>query len=316
MAGLVKPQILVIGGPTATGKTALSVALARRFDGEVISADSMQLYRGLDVGTAKVTAEEAEGVPHHLVDSIGPEQTYSVADYVAAARRCIDEILSRGKLPMVVGGTGLYISSLLNGVEFTPQKPTAELRRALEQELEQRGREALYRELQELDPEGAACIHPNNTPRLLRALELYRSTGKTMSQQKAESRPAEEPYDALVFGLNDPDREALYRRIDLRVDRMLEQGILDEARQVWLNRGAWKTAAQAIGYKEFFPYFEGEAELERCTDDLKQASRRYAKRQLTWFRHMPQVQWLDISQPDVVGTAEKMVQEFLRRGAL
>ena len=137
-----------------------------------------------------------------------------------------------------------------------------------------------------------------------------------MSQQKAESRPAEEPYDALVFGLNDPDREALYRRIDLRVDRMLEQGILDEARQVWLNRGAWKTAAQAIGYKEFFPYFEGEAELERCTDDLKQASRRYAKRQLTWFRHMPQVQWLDISQPDVVGTAEKLVQEFLRRGAL
>ena len=311
MEGLDKPRIVAIGGPTASGKTALSVKLASEFQGEIISADSMQIYRGLDVGTAKVTPEETQGVPHHLVDIVGPEQSFSVADYVQAARACAEQIAQRGNLPFVVGGTGLYLSSLLNGIQFTPHKPTTEVRATLEQELAEKGREALYEELCRLDPEGAACVHPNNTPRLLRALELYRTTGRTMSQQKAASRPQTLPYHALLLILNDPDREALYRRIDSRVDRMAEQGLLEEARRVWQNRECWHTAAQAIGYKELFPYFEREAELEPCLDDLKQASRRYAKRQLTWFRRMEGAHWLDVSDPETPAKARQLVECFL-----
>ena len=311
MEGLDKPRIVAIGGPTASGKTALSVKLASEFQGEIISADSMQIYRGLDVGTAKVTPEETQGVPHHLVDIVGPEQSFSVADYVQAARACAEQIAQRGNLPFVVGGTGLYLSSLLNGIQFTPHKPTTEVRATLEQELAEKGRGALYEELCRLDPEGAACVHPNNTPRLLRALELYRTTGRTMSQQKAASRPQTPPYHALLLILNDPDREALYRRIDSRVDRMAEQGLLEEARRVWQNREYWHTAAQAIGYKELFPYFEREAELEPCLDDLKQASRRYAKRQLTWFRRMEGAHWLDVSDPETPAKARQLVERFL-----
>ena len=263
------------------------------------------------VRTAKVTPEETQGVPHHLVDIVGPEQSFSVADYVQAARACAEQIAQRGNLPFVVGGTGLYLSSLLNGVQFTPHKPTTEVRAALEQELAEKGREALYEELCRLDPEGAACVHPNNTPRLLRALELYRTTGRTMSQQKAASRPQTPPYHALLLILNDPDREALYRRIDSRVDRMAEQGLLEEARRVWQNREYWHTAAQAIGYKELFPYFEREAELGPCLNDLKQASRRYAKRQLTWFRRMEGAHWLDVSDPETPAKARQLVERFL-----
>ena len=311
MEGLDKPRIVAIGGPTASGKTALSVKLASEFQGEIISADSMQIYRGLDVGTAKVTPEETQGVPHHLVDIVGPEQSFSVADYVQAARACAEQIAQRGNLPFVVGGTGLYLSSLLNGIQFTPHKPTTEVRATLEQELAEKGRETLYEELCRLDPEGAACVHPNNTPRLLRALELYRTTGRTMSQQKAASRPQTPPHHALLLILNDPDREALYRRIDSRVDRMVEQGLLEEARRVWQNRECWHTAAQAIGYKELFPYFEGEAELGPCLNDLKQASRRYAKRQLTWFRRMEGAHWLDVSDPETPAKARQLVERFL-----
>ena len=311
MEGLDKPRIVAIGGPTASGKTALSVKLASEFQGEIISADSMQIYRGLDVGTAKVTPEETQGVPHHLVDIVGPEQSFSVADYVQAARACAEQIAQRGNLPFVVGGTGLYLSSLLNGIQFTPHKPTTEVRATLEQELAEKGREALYEELCRLDPEGAASVHPNNTPRLLRALELYRTTGRTMSQQKAASRPQTPPYHVLLLILNDPDREALYRRIDSRVDRMAEQGLLEEARRVWQNRECWHTAAQAIGYKELFPYFEREAELGPCLDDLKQASRRYAKRQLTWFRRMEGAHWLDVSDPETPAKARQLVECFL-----
>ena len=306
-----KEPLIILTGPTAVGKTHLSIALAKAVGGEIISADSMQIYRGLDVGTAKVTPEETQGVPHHLVDIVGPEQSFSVADYVQAARACAEQIAQRGNLPFVVGGTGLYLSSLLNGIQFTPHKPTTEVRATLEQELAEKGREALYEELCRLDPEGAACVHPNNTPRLLRALELYRTTGRTMSQQKAASRPQTPPYHALLLILNDPDREALYRRIDSRVDRMAEQGLLEEARRVWQNRECWHTAAQAIGYKELFPYFEREAELGPCLNDLKQASRRYAKRQLTWFRRMEGAHWLDVSDPETPAKARQLVECFL-----
>ena len=306
--------MVAVAGPTATGKTALGVALALRFGGEIISADSMQIYRGLDVGTAKVTAEEAHGVPHHCVDILPPEAAFSVADFTALAARLINEIGARGRLPILVGGTGLYIQSLLYGVRFAEEKAPAGLREALAAELAARGPAAMYAELQAADSEAAAAIHPNNHLRVLRALEHYRATGRRLSEQKAASLPPERPYRALVLGLDFPAREQLYRRIDARVDRMLEQGLLEEARMVYDRRASCRTAAQAIGYKEFFPYFAGEDSLARCTEQLKQASRRYAKRQLTWFRHMDGVVWLDAGAPDLAAQALRLAEAFLQKG--
>ena len=309
-----KHPVVAVVGPTATGKTALGVALAQHFSGEVISCDSMQIYKGLDVGTAKVTPEETCGIPHHGVDILTPDKPFSVADFTAMAGRLEREISARGALPILVGGTGLYVQSFLNGVRFTEEKAPAGLREQLAAELAEKGGTAMYEELRQVDPEAAAAIHPNNQVRVLRALEHYRATGKKLSEQKAESLPPEKPYRSLIVGLDFPDRAALYRRIDLRVDKMLEAGILPEAELVWQNRETYRTAAQAIGYKEFFPYFEGAASLEACTDKLKQASRNYAKRQLTWFRHMEGVVWLDAGAPDVRQTAIRTVSEFLAKG--
>ena len=309
-----KHPVVAVVGPTATGKTALGVALAQHFSGEVISCDSMQIYKGLDVGTAKVTPEETCGIPHHGVDILTPDKPFSVADFTAMAGRLEREISARGALPILVGGTGLYVQSFLNGVRFTEEKSPAGLREQLAAELAEKGGTAMYEELRQVDPEAAAAIHPNNQVRVLRALEHYRATGKKLSEQKAESLPPEKPYRSLILGLDFPDRAALYRRIDLRVDKMLEAGILPEAELVWQNRETYRTAAQAIGYKEFFPYFEGAASLEACTDKLKQASRNYAKRQLTWFRHMEGVVWLDAGAPDVRQTAIRTVSEFLAKG--
>ena len=309
-----KHPVVAVVGPTATGKTALGVALAQHFSGEVISCDSMQIYKGLDVGTAKVTPEETCGIPHHGVDILTPDKPFSVADFTDMAGRLEREISARGALPILVGGTGLYVQSFLNGVRFTEEKAPAGLREQLAAELAEKGGTAMYEELRQVDPEAAAAIHPNNQVRVLRALEHYRATGKKLSEQKAESLPPEKPYRSLILGLDFPDRAALYRRIDLRVDKMLEAGILPEAELVWQNRETYRTAAQAIGYKEFFPYFEGAASLEACTDKLKQASRNYAKRQLTWFRHMEGVVWLDAGAPDVRQTAIRTVSEFLAKG--
>ena len=309
-----KHPVVAVVGPTATGKTALGVALAQHFSGEVISCDSMQIYKGLDVGTAKVTPEETCGIPHHGVDILTPDKPFSVADFTAMAGRLEREISARGALPILVGGTGLYVQSFLNGVRFTEEKTPAGLREQLAAELAEKGGTAMYEELRQVDPEAAAAIHPNNQVRVLRALEHYRATGKKLSEQKAESLPPEKPYRSLILGLDFPDRAALYRRIDLRVDKMLEAGILPEAELVWQNRETYRTAAQAIGYKEFFPYFEGAASLEACADKLKQASRNYAKRQLTWFRHMEGVVWLDAGAPDVRQTAIRTVSEFLAKG--
>ena len=299
----------MLGGPTATGKTALSVGLAKAFDGEVISADSMQIYKGLDVGTAKVSPEEMQGIPHHMLDILSPEQPFSVADFVERAQQLIEQITARGHLPIVVGGTGLYLSSLQNGVRFAPQKIPPELRSQLEQELQERGAQALYDELSRVDPESARATHPNNHHRVIRALELYRATGMTMSQQRAASLPPEPPYDALLLCLDFPQREQLYRRIDLRVDRMMQQDLLQEAQLVYDHRQTYQTAAQAIGYKEFFPYFAGEQPLGPCVEKLKQASRNYAKRQLTWFRRMPEVNWLDAGSQAVLQTAVQLAEQ-------
>ena len=309
-----KRPVLAVVGPTATGKTALGVELALHLGGEIISADSMQVYRGLDVGTAKVTPEETQGVPHHCVDILPPEEPFSVADFTALAGRLVEEIAARGHLPILVGGTGLYVQSFLYGVRFTEEKAPDGLREQLAAELAARGPAALYSELQAVVPQAAAAIHPNNHVRVLRALEHYRATGRRLSEQKAASLPPERPYRALVLGLDFAGRDVLYRRIDARVDRMLEQGLLEEARMVYGHRQTYRTAAQAIGYKEFFPYFAGEDSLEHCASQLKQASRRYAKRQLTWFRHMDGVVWLEAGSPGLAGQAVRLAETFLHEG--
>ena len=307
-----RPRVVAIGGPTATGKTALSVALARQFNGEVINADSMQVYRGLSVGTAKATEEERAGVCHHLLDFLNPEEPYSVAEFVEMAAGRIPQITGRGHLPLVVGGTGLYITSLLHGIAFAPQRSDPELREELQQEAEEQGAQALYERLRQIDPEYAAKVHPNNLPRVIRALEVFRLTGRKMSEEQRQSRPETPPYRSLCLCLTYRDRAELYRRIDLRVDKMLEQGILGEAETVWLHKAEYRTAAQAIGYKEFFPYFEGTQSLAACTAALKQATRRYAKRQLTWFRHQNDARWLYVDEEDAFGRAAELIQDFLQ----
>ena len=266
-----KPRVVAIGGPTATGKTALSVALAKRFGGEIISADSMQIYQGLDVGTAKVTPEEMQGVPHHLVGFLAPEQAFSVADFTTLAGKTITQLTAQGKLPLVVGGTGLYITSLLNGIGFTPEKVDPAIRQELQARLQAEGSQALYAELAAVDPGYAAKVHPNNTPRVIRALELYRATGRKMSAEREAARPAEKPYRSLCLCLTCRDRTLLYQRIDTRCDRMMQSGILEEAKLVYDHRDTYRTAAQAIGYKEFFPYFEGTADLESCREEIQQS---------------------------------------------
>lgn len=292
-----KVSILVLCGPTATGKTALAAALARRLGGEVVGADSMQVYRGLPIGTAAPTAGEMDGVPHHLIGFLDPAQPFSVADYVRLASACVADICARGRVPIVAGGTGLYLSSLVEGLRFAGEKAAPGLREELQQRLAREGIAPLYAELQQIDPAYAATLHPNNHGRVLRALELYRQTGRTMSWQLAHSRPAEHPYHALLYGLDFPQRSQLYARINARVDAMMDAGLLEEARGVYAHRGAYRTAAQAIGYKEFFPYFEGAVPLESCIEQLKQATRRYAKRQLTWFRRMAGLRWEQAADP-------------------
>ncbi|WP_412636506.1 tRNA (adenosine(37)-N6)-dimethylallyltransferase MiaA [Gemmiger formicilis] len=311
MADLSKPRVVAVGGPTASGKTALSVALARAFDGEIINADSMQIYKNLDVGTAKPSAEERQGIPHYLLDFLPPETPYSVADFTAAADPLIRDLTARGRLPLVVGGTGLYITSLLSGMAFAPEKTDPAIRARLQARADTEGGAALYAELQRVDPDYAAQVHPNNLPRVIRALELFEATGRRMSDQRREARPAEAPYHALCLCLTCRDRAVLYSRIDRRVDEMVENGVLDEARQVYDHRDAYRTAAQAIGYKEFFPYFEGTANLTECTERLKQATRNYAKRQLTWFRRQNDAVWLYLDEEDVTEHACTLVRAFL-----
>ena len=311
MDALSKPRVVAIGGPTATGKTALSVALAKEFGGEIINADSMQVYKNLDVGTAKPTVEERQGIPHHLLDFLTPETPYSVADFTAAAAPLIEQLNAQNRLPLVVGGTGLYITSLLKGVAFETQNTEPALREQLRREAKANGPAAMYAKLQALDPDYAAKVHPNNQVRVLRALEAIAVTGQKMSEQQKESLPAEAPYHSLCLCLTCRDREVLYRRIDLRVSQMVDAGILKEAEWVWQNRDTFRTAAQAIGYKEYFPYFEGTQTKAECTEKLKQATRNYAKRQLTWFRNQNDAVWLYVDEDDVLAKATALVRDFL-----
>ena len=308
-----KNKIIVICGPTASGKTGLSLLLAQKFNGEIISADSMQIYKKLDIGTAKATKEEQAVAPHHLVDILEPDQPYNVQQFVEMASKAIEDISSRGKTPILAGGTGLYIESLINGIKFSDQPDNTEIKQKLQQELAENGKEYMYNILNSIDPEYAATVHPNNTVRVIRAIEIYRLTGKTMSQQLKESKPGEKPYDVLLLGLTFEDRQKLYSNINLRVDVMMDEGLLPEAEYVYKNKDSFKTCTSAIGYKEFFPYFEGTSSLDECVEKLKQASRNYAKRQLTWFNRMQEVNWLHIDKVNYKDKAVEMAAEFLER---
>lgn len=304
MEAVKKIPLVVVAGPTASGKTATAIHICQKFHGEVVSADSMQVYKYLSVGTAKPTEEEKAGIPHHLMDFLEPSQPFSVADYVELAKERILDIHKRGKLPVVVGGTGLYIDSLVSNIQFSDSVSNPKRREELQQFAKEKGNEALWSLLEEKDPEAAASIHPNNVGRVIRAIEMIECSGKTKTQQLEESRREPSPYHTLYLALNYRDRQVLYDRIDQRVYLMLEQGLEREAR--WLmEHGYAPTAAQAIGYKEMFGYLNGEESLETAIERIQQGSRRYAKRQLTWFRRNEAIQWL---YPDEYANKE----DFLR----
>ena len=307
-----RKKIIVICGPTASGKTGLSLVIAQMFGGEIISADSMQVYKKLDVGTAKATSEEQSAAPHHLVDFMDPSEPYNVEIFTRLAKDKIDEICSRGNIPLIVGGTGLYIESLVNGITFTEQNSDKTVRSNLEKQLEENGKEWLYSQLVQIDPEYAASVHMNNTVRVMRALEIYYTTGVTMTQQIERSKPKEKPYDVLFLATGFLDRAKLYQNIDKRVDIMVQQDVLGEAKYVYDNRESFVNSAAAIGYKEFFPYFENRQTLEECIETLKKSSRHYAKRQLTWFNRMENINWLYVDgENDYKQEAIRLAENFL-----
>ena len=282
--------VLAVVGPTASGKTALAVELAKRLGGEIVSADSMQIYKGMDIASAKPTEAEKQGIPHHMMDFLPPETPYSVAEYVKAARACILEIYKRQKLPILVGGTGLYVDSLLTGTQFIETETDFDLRARLETEFDALGGEKMLEKLAACDRDSAARLHPNNRKRIIRAFEVYTLTGKTMTEVLAASREKPSPFTPCYIGIAYENREILYDRINRRVDIMLENGLLAEARAFF--QGTPDTAAQAIGYKELKPYLDGVLSLDEAVENLKRATRNYAKRQITWFKRNPQIHWI------------------------
>ncbi|MDD5924142.1 MAG: tRNA (adenosine(37)-N6)-dimethylallyltransferase MiaA [Clostridia bacterium] len=286
-------KILAVVGPTASGKTSLGVSLAKKLDGEIVSADSIQIYKDMQIASAKPTDEEKCGVPHHMMDFVPTDESYNVSKYVMQAHDVIADITRRGKLPIIVGGTGLYIDSLLNDIEFAEENDNT-IRMKLEQRLKSEGIETLYSELIKIDPE-CASIHINNQKRVLRALEIYYATGKTPTENKIISRSKPSRYDATFIGLKCNNREVLYNRINLRVDQMLKEGLLKETRHI-LSKSLSDTARAAIGYKELEPFINGEISLEDAIENLKRETRRYAKRQLTWFLRNKEINWINTDE--------------------
>ena len=308
-------KIVVVCGPTASGKTALAVELAKAHNGEVVSSDSMQIYRRMDIGTAKPTVEEMQGIPHHMIDIIEPHEDFSVARYVDMAAVCVEDILSRGKLPIVAGGTGLYIDSLLSGRTFSAFSPESPLRGELEERIRTQGGQALLEELAKVDPESAARLHPNDEKRIVRALEVYLSTGKTITQHNAETQAIPPRYDALTINLSYENREDMWGRIDRRVDVMMEQGLVEEVRALLASGVPDKcTAMQAIGYKEMVQAVRVTGDYKAGAEEIKLRSRQYAKRQLTWFKRNAaarQIVWG--SNPDLlwaVRRSTEFMEEF------
>ncbi len=291
-----KQKVIVIIGPTAVGKTKLSVELAKRVNGEIISGDSMQIYKEMDIGTAKVTHEEMQGVPHYLIDIKEPTEPYSVAEFQQDVRKLIQNITQKGCVPIIAGGTGLYIQSVLYDYQFSDTGKDEEIRLRIEKQVLEQGIEEVYEELRRIDPISAENIHPNNVRRVIRALEVFYSTGKTMTEYQ-QSQNQELLYDVAYVGLT-MDRETLYDRINLRVDLMVKEGLLEEVEKLYRKGIRECQSIQAIGYKEIYAYFDGKVTKEQAVDALKQNSRRYAKRQLTWFRNKMDVTWFDMTDAD------------------
>ena len=286
-------KVIVICGPTASGKTALSIELAKRINGEVVSADSMQIYDEMSIGTAKPDEEEMQGIKHYLIGNVSPTNRYSVSDYKSDAMNAIEEIINKNKMPIVVGGTGLYVNSLIYGIDYPEVKTDLEYREELEKIAKKEGLKHLYEKAKQIDPEAAKNISENDKKRIIRILEIYKETGKTKTQLEIESRKNGVPYDYRVFAINMP-REILYDRINRRVDIMIERGLIDEVKQLYEKYGEeLRTAVQGIGYKEVIDYLNGVYSKEEMVEKIKMETRRYAKRQLTWFRKIQDIIWID-----------------------
>ncbi|SCX85389.1 tRNA dimethylallyltransferase [Ruminococcus sp. YE282] len=305
-------NLISVIGPTASGKTGLAVELAKHFNGEVVSADSMQIYKGMQIATAKPTIQEMQGIKHHLIDFLQPDQTYSVAMYVNDAKKCINDIHSRGKLPFVVGGTGLYVDSLLNNVKFSEEERDRKICDELNEIYKTQGVDALLDILSEFDDKSAHRLKAEKNPkRIIRAIEFYKTTGKTITEQIEKSKLEPSPYNTIKLGLNFKDRQVLYDRINKRVDLMLDNGLLDEAKKV-LSNDLSQTSVKAIGYKELIPYFNCEKALEDCVENLKRETRRYAKRQITWFKRDKEINWLyvdELSPDDLLSNAIEIISK-------
>lgn len=287
-----KEKVVVICGPTASGKTALSIELAKKINGEIVSCDSMQIYKEMDIGTAKTTKEEMQGIKHYMLDIISPEERYSVADYKKEAKNAIREIIKKGKTPIVVGGTGLYVDSLIYEIEYPNIEFDEEYRKKLEIQVEKEGLENLYEQAKKIDPEAIKKISQNDKKRIIRILEIYHATGYNKTEQERKSREKEPEFDYKVYGLNMP-REKLYKRIDLRVDIMIKQGLIEEVEKIYKKYSEFPTAMQGLGYKEVVEYLNNNLTKEEMIEKIKQETRRYAKRQMTWFRKNKQTIWLN-----------------------
>lgn len=302
-------KLVILVGPTAVGKTAASISIAKAYDGEIISGDSMQVYKGLDVGTAKIRPDEMEGIPHHMLDIRRPDESFSAAEFQQLVREKISQISARGKLPIIVGGTGLYIQSVIYDYKFPESKEDDSVRTGLEAKAAAGLGKELYEELNAVDPESAAAIHPNNIKRVIRALEIYKLTGKKMSDLDKTQEPGL-LYNVALAGLT-MDRDILYARINQRVDEMFHSGLLLEAEQLY-RQGIWGAqSVQAIGYKELFEYLDEKISLEAAKEKIKQNSRRYAKRQLTWFRNKMDVRWFDISEEREQWNTTREIIDFI-----
>lgn len=303
-----KKPLIILAGPTAVGKTGISVQLAKRIRGEVISADSMQVYRGMDIGTAKITREEMEGVPHHLIDVLDPREAFNVCTFHRMAREEAKKIHAAGHVPIVVGGTGFYIQSLLYDIDFDESADSEQIREDLRRELAEKGASAMHGELRRIDPESAAAIHPNNTKRVLRAIEFYRATGRKISEHNAIQRQKRSPYRFRYFVLT-MDRQALYQRIDMRVDQMVSDGLFEEVKRL---RDAGLTSdlvsMQGLGYRQVFDYLEGAATREEAVQRIKLETRHFAKRQITWFKREPDAEWISIED---FGGSRRRVLDYL-----
>lgn len=287
-----KPKVIVICGPTASGKTALSIELAKKINGEIVSADSMQIYKDMNIGSAKVTNEEMQGIKHYMIDCVSPDERFSVADYKTNAKNAIEEIIKKGKTPIVVGGTGLYIDALIYEIEYKDIKIDENYRKELQEIEKNQGLEVLYKKALEIDPKAMEKISQNDSKRIMRVLEIYKATGKNKTEQEAESRLKEIPYDYKVFALT-MDRDKLYERINKRVDIMIENGLIDEVKNLLEKYSEFPTAMQGLGYKEVRDYLQKKITKDEMIEKIKQESRRYAKRQLTWFRKNKQTIWLN-----------------------